>query len=290
MSDITPGRPWWEGDYVLRPAGEAEPASPRAGPAEALPRGVSLVACWRCDKDVEEGSRHCPFCHARLRQDTPEELALARRLTVSGSPVVAVVWFFLGLLLVSLVQGMILSFSSDFTKEGALQVMLVAEAVWAVLVLVAVAVVRDIRPTPTVPPRRRAAAWLAGLPVLAALLGLNVAYHTALKQLFPILGLAAGIEVTPLTVLVICVLPALIEELFFRYLALGALLTHMGLHSAVLVSSIMFGAAHVGQPLGIPVLIVIGMGLAYMRLASGGLALPVLMHFLHNLAVIYWSQ
>src|SRR5262245_49923183 len=234
MSDITPGRPWWEGDYVLRPAGEAEPASPLAGPAEAVPRGVPLVACWRCDKDVEEGSRHCPFCRARLRQDTAEELALARRLTASGSPVVAVVWFFLGMLLVSLVQGMILSFSSDFTREGALRVMLVTEAVFSVLVLAALGVVRGVRPTPAVTSEQRTAAWLAGVPVLAALLGLNMAYHMALKRLFPILGLAPGIEFNLLMVLLVCVQPAVFEELFFRYLALGALRAHMGLHSAVL--------------------------------------------------------
>ena len=80
--------------------------------------------------------------------------------------------------------------------------------------------------------------------------------------------------------------PAVIEELFFRYLALGALRSHVGLHLAVFLSSLMFAAAHLGQFPFIPALLVIGIGLGYVRHFSGGLLLPMLIHFGHNLVVL----
>ncbi len=86
--------------------------------------------------------------------------------------------------------------------------------------------------------------------------------------------------------LAVCVQPALMEELFFRYLALGVLRSSVGVHTAVLVTSVMFAMAHIGAPLGLPVLFVLGIGLGYARVASGGMLLPMAMHFLHNAAVM----
>ena len=84
----------------------------------------------------------------------------------------------------------------------------------------------------------------------------------------------------------ICVQPALIEELFFRYLAFGSLRAVMGGHAVVWVTAVMFASAHIGVVLSLPVLFVLGLLLGYARLASGGMLLPVVLHFLHNLCVI----
>ena len=40
-------------------------------------------------------------------------------------------------------------------------------------------------------------------------------------------------------------LQGIIEELFFRYLALGTLRRYLGVHGAVWVSAVMFGVGHV---------------------------------------------
>ncbi|HEV3257192.1 MAG TPA: CPBP family intramembrane glutamic endopeptidase [Gemmataceae bacterium] len=48
----------------------------------------------------------------------------------------------------------------------------------------------------------------------------------------------------------------------------------------------MFGMAHVGVPLSIPLLMVVGLFLGYVRTASRSLLLPMLMHFGHNAAIL----
>jgi membrane protease YdiL (CAAX protease family) len=90
----------------------------------------------------------------------------------------------------------------------------------------------------------------------------------------------------------ICVQPAIVEELFFRHLVLGVLRSNLGVHGAVFISSVMFALAHIGVPLSMPVLFVLGLGLGYARVASGGLLLPMAMHFVHNAVVIgvEWYQ
>ena len=87
-------------------------------------------------------------------------------------------------------------------------------------------------------------------------------------------------------ILLVCVQPAVVEELFFRYLLFGHLRRHLGLHATAWLSGVVFGMAHVGNVAGWPVLIVLGAGLGYARAYSGSLLLPVGLHFFHNLAVL----
>jgi membrane protease YdiL (CAAX protease family) len=89
--------------------------------------------------------------------------------------------------------------------------------------------------------------------------------------------------------LAICIQPAIVEELFFRYLALGHLRTILGTSGAVIVSGVMFGLAHINNPLGIPYLIVMGIGLSMIRVAGRSLAIPILIHFAHNAMVLWWE-
>jgi uncharacterized protein len=289
MSD--PGsrpRPWWEeDDYVYRPPPDV-PAEP-VEDAEPPPLPV-LVPCWRCGKDVEEDLARCPFCHARLREDTAEERRLRRRLTREQSGLLPAVWFYLGLLVVSLVFGVIILAAArggDLDFDALIPLTLVVQVIDTVLVVMAIYVVRP-PALPAVPSGRKAVAWALAAPFLAVLLGVNFAYHWLLTRALgipdPSLGPLA--ELTPLTLLIVCLQPAVVEELFFRYVAVGAFRPHMGLHATVAVSSVMFGVLHVFAPLSIPILTVVGMGLGYVRLLSGSLALPMVLHFAHNLVVL----
>jgi len=122
------------------------------------------------------------------------------------------------------------------------------------------------------------------------MLGCNIAYHFTLGNLLRPNDTQLINDVFKdrymAALLLGCLQPAIFEELFFRHLALRHFFNVMGVHSAVFISSLMFGLAHLGTPLSIPLLILTGLFLGYCRVLSGGLLLPITLHFFHNLAVM----
>jgi membrane protease YdiL (CAAX protease family) len=151
------------------------------------------------------------------------------------------------------------------------------------------------RPRPLQGRTEPALAWVAAIPALVAMLMVNFGYGLGLRFVFEVMlgvtpepddGTEIGMRDGWIAVLLICVQPAIVEEVFFRFLLLGHLRTHVGLHAAVWVTSVFFAAAHLGQIAGMPVLLLLGAVMGYARVYSGGLALPMLLHFFHNLAVI----
>jgi membrane protease YdiL (CAAX protease family) len=167
----------------------------------------------------------------------------------------------------------------------------VFEGLDTVLVLAGLLIAGRMRRYP--PAGNPAFTWLLSVPGLLVLLGINLAYHLSLKWLVSqyVTGplpqyIDIGLEQGWLALLLVCVQPAVIEELFFRYLLLGNLRPHVGMHAAVWITAVIFGVAHLGSIPAWPVLILLGAGLGYARVYSGGLLLPMLLHFLHNLAVL----
>jgi membrane protease YdiL (CAAX protease family) len=194
--------------------------------------------------------------------------------------------YFALFLLFSVIWGVILIEAGPrMNSEEILRGMAVLEVIDTILVLVALAKVGR-GPLPAVSGSATVSAWLVAVPVLAALLGLNHLYHEALRDFLRQNGLARpAVPLDGAAVLLVCVQPAVVEELFFRYVAFGALYRATGVHTAVWVSAVMFAVAHIYNPLGMPYLFLVGAVLGYARV-WGGLALPVVMHFFHNLAVL----
>jgi membrane protease YdiL (CAAX protease family) len=141
-----------------------------------------------------------------------------------------------------------------------------------------------------VPASTRTVAWLASFPALALLLCLNIAFFTFVRELLRSFGIPDGprIELTWFTVLLMCVQPAVVEELFFRQMVLGVFRKRMDLHLAVWLSALMFALAHLGQILAIPYLFLVGGLFGYARV-YGGLPLVMLLHFVHNFVVIVYG-
>jgi uncharacterized protein len=256
----------------------------------------SLGPCWRCGKAVDLDQPRCPYCAAALSRRTgggekpasrsPDAVALTRMLVVFG-----------GLLAISVVFGLVFRGigssareRDDFIKKDALRLLVIQEVVGTVFVLAALAwvPVRFRHPSRTFV--CRAAVWVVFVLVLAGLLALNVRYHKYIRDLTDVVPVEKELlrdgGPIPAWFLVICVWPAVFEELFFRYLALGVLRSVVNVHAAVWISSVMFGLAHIGAPLSIPVLTLVGVGLGYARVASGRMPLPMFLHFLHNAAVL----
>jgi len=136
-----------------------------------------------------------------------------------------------------------------------------------------------------------AVGWLAFAATLAPVtFGIAHVFVTALNGA---LGLEE-IQVTPgfvdagygwaVIVLVVCVQPAIIEELAFRGIIFNGLLSFLSRTETIVVSSFMFMLIHIGM-LGVPQL-VLGIILAWMRLRTGSLLPCMILHFTHNFLVV----
>jgi membrane protease YdiL (CAAX protease family) len=139
--------------------------------------------------------------------------------------------------------------------------------------------------------RTRILTWLSALPVLAGLMAINFGYHALLRDWLhiPLVADELMSQFDLLALVVICVQPAFVEEVYFRRLALDTLRGPVSLHGAVWISAVMFGFLHIAVLPSVPYLIVLGAVLGYLRCGSGTLLLPILVHFTHNLTVIVYE-
>ncbi|HZZ41405.1 MAG TPA: CPBP family glutamic-type intramembrane protease [Tepidisphaeraceae bacterium] len=86
-------------------------------------------------------------------------------------------------------------------------------------------------------------------------------------------------------ILIICVQPALFEELAFRGFIQTSLSRVIGPYEAVVTSALMFAILHCSIP-SMPHLFLLGLFTALLRLKSGSLYPGMLLHFSHNLLVL----
>jgi membrane protease YdiL (CAAX protease family) len=289
--------PEWE-----EPDSERFPSPPSIVPSEGAQEALpAVISCWRCSKNVESSHDSCPFCLAPLRKNEGklvERHARSPRPADSAThPIIKVVCVFALFLVVSVILGWVLHFG--FENKGAgkrdieqqFHVMLVAEGVDTVLVAGALIWVGRL---PRLRQRSfslRVMTWIYAAPVLLLALGINFGYHRLLRDYLslPDEGTDPIIWAHGLSALVwlsYCIQPAVVEELLCRYLAIGALRDLVSDHAAVLISAVMFGVAHIYNPLAIPYLILMGVILGYARLLSGTILLPMLLHFGHNAAIV----
>lgn len=251
--------------------------------------------CWRCGLAASLEANVCPHCSARLRSIAadPDQLVAGAHRHASGA-VKAMLWAYGVLLPVGIVHALVMQFSVDAevpfneaTRTRVYTQILIVEGIDSLIILGVLLFAPRPAPAPIPTPRTRIAAWTLLLPVLGGLLALNVGYHWVLRQLLrvPLITDELTAQIDILAIVALCVQPAVIEELFCRFYALDCLQEITSRHAAVWISAVMFGFMHVAMLPSIPYLIVIGAVFAYMRLASGTLLVPVIMHFVHNLVV-----
>jgi uncharacterized protein len=271
------------------------PAWPERAAAEPAFEREQL-SCWRCGKQVEPVDGRCPVCRARLATSLLERIVLPddnRR-----SSIAKVIWLLVALMSVSVVGLRIAQARQNQFRPDAdwqawqLRYILIAGLIDAAIVVFGLFWIGRLTPTGPPPERMsRLLAWVWALPVLALLIGLNIGYHTLLRRYFNMPLLRDELTLSPEVVLTVCLMPAVFEELFFRHLALGSLREHIGVHGSVWISSVMFGMAHIGATavamLSIPILILLGVCFGYARVVSGGLLLPMTLHFVHNAVITY---
>jgi len=226
----------------------------------------------------------------------------AKRVT-SIVPLMLCVAIFGGMMFVSFGQGLVellasppsLKVTEEQLRQDLVTQTLVFEGLDTLIVLFGIAIAG--RPLVRAAAGHAGIAWASAVPGFCVLFGINIAYSVIVAIVF---GMQASQDAPTVqidlahgafwAILLVCIQPALIEELFFRYLFLGHLRSHLGLHASVWISSVIFGMAHLGNIPGWPVLILLGAGLGYARVYSGSMILPIILHFLHNFAVLSLAE
>lgn len=86
-------------------------------------------------------------------------------------------------------------------------------------------------------------------------------------------------------VVLICVQPAIFEEIAFRGIVQGSLERVLGMREALIVSALMFGILHLSIP-SLPHLLVLGLALGWLRIRTKSLLPGMALHFMHNFLVV----
>jgi uncharacterized protein len=251
----------------------------------------TTIVCWRCERVEQPVAGKCPACKAQVTDIQPSTKADNHTQTVNNGHGSTDLTFVLGvysiLLLTSMMWGWVLFAQDGHLTNDDVRVGTIALEIFdTFLVLICLSNVGSCSGL-KLHLTTRVITWLLAVPTLFMLIGLGSLYCAILRDFINANGFldTSDTELTTLTVLYICVQPAIVEELFFRYVAFGVLSRITGLRTTIWVTSVMFAMAHIYNPLGMPYLFVAGLvfGLARLR---GGIALSMIMHFLHNLTVI----
>ena len=270
------------------------------------------VFCRRCGETSEPVANCCPWCGAWLIGERPRAIPVYNldpepeddwHVELKESdyfppvekrpliPPLVVVFVSYAMLLGSLVLFVVIAVLYGAKSEEELyNGLAVVEVLDAIMTVVALGLVWTTA-RQRLPRGTMGFTWVAAFPILALLLCLNIMYITFLREPFQPFGIqdSPRIALTWMTVLLICVQPAIVEELFFRQMTLGVLRKSMNLHLAIWITAGMFAFAHLGQVLAMPYLFLIGGALGYARV-WGGLPLAMILHFVHNFVVIAYQS
>lgn len=262
-----------EGESAI---GDAPAAQAPIQPLPVLP----VRFCGKCGTPWDSAWESCPKCAARSRASAV--VPLKRDM---GS-IKAAIGLYFSLLAVSFIS-LLVAINSDsppsVTHEFAASIALSLMTLFWCMGLW-----QFVQPTLT---QRFSPVWLiagAGMAIgtfliattaLAALqkLGLEILKYS---DPFDRAGYGFG-----WVVLVICVQPAIFEELAFRGIVQSALLGVLGARHAIIVSAMMFAILHL-SPAGLPHLVVIGLALGWLRVKTGSLLPGMALHFVHNFLAV----
>ncbi len=127
------------------------------------------------------------------------------------------------------------------------------------------------------------------LPLIAPTIGITIGLSALVAHLLLLAGIdgAQALTGSIFELLILhALLPAVLEEALFRYVPL-TLISPYSSRSAVLISALLFAVAHcnIAQ---IPYAFVAGVIFAVLDLACGSILPSIILHFLNNLASVFW--
>ena len=240
----------------------------------APPGGRTSRFCRHCGAELDSTIDRCRACDGARQETRAEELEPTASKTLFGSS--------LALYFALLSTGLV----SLLTEWDELQSLLMVSAADTALVLAWLvfcrrAVADGLTSVPS--PRWFVVAGClsvltfllstVGVTAMTAMLGAEEYSYTA-----PFLEAGYG---PAWVILVICVQPAVVEEIAFRGVILSGMQRFLDVNESVLVSSLLFMTIHVSV-ISFPHLLLIGIVLGYLRARTGSLYPGMFLHFTHN--------
>ncbi|MFT3882666.1 MAG: CPBP family intramembrane metalloprotease [Gemmatales bacterium] len=275
---------------LMEPPGEPqECANPGASPEAGIPATdplPSMIVCWRCGLSPESQVR-CIHCEAVLEAGGKKKNSGSASQDRSPSVLRLILAYFI-MLCVSLGWSMFIHSSRNISDSQHDAGIIIVECLDLLITLSLFIFLGRIR-LPSPGERIRVLCWFIAPCVSLVLYLLTHWYVESIRRYVNLdwLRRESNMHFTLFYVIIVAVQPAIVEELFFRYFAYGTLRKLTNVHAAVVLSALMFALAHLYNPLGMPMLFVMGIVLGYARAGSGGVLLPMLMHFAHNFTVLY---
>lgn len=280
------------------PGDRADLEADQGSSLNADPTSSPAVECWRCHLEYARELVECPHCGATNRFNAADRREL-RKAKFAESQALKIVLVTYGVMLAgSILLAIFARFGLDPQKpdqdpsefNGAI---LSLEIVHTIVVVIALSItgLAWARVSPALSTTGMAIGWLVFLAGLPLMIGGNFLYHQWLTELLNAPAERAAFGGTWIVLLFLyCLQPAIIEEIFSRQLCLAAFRPLMGIHFAIIISAVMFSMMHIFVPLSVPYLFLLGVYLGYARVYGGSLFLPIVLHFIHNLVVIYLEK
>jgi len=258
---------------------------------EPLPPVVHAIRfCGACGEPWQPDWTECPICAARRQRAVPPDTFMVEKRAIVSSIALYMALLAVSLITISyfLISKAQYSLTAEFVEVSA---MVLIVTFWCLFGLS-----RLREPLRIVPPVK----WF-GIAALCAVPTFLIA-HVTVSALERFIAEPAHQYMDPyrsagfgfgLAVLMVCVQPAVFEELAFRGFIQGSLLHVLSAREAILVSAGMFAILHLSIP-SIPHLFLIGAVLGWLRVRTGSLYPGMIMHFTHNFLVIavehFWSH
>jgi membrane protease YdiL (CAAX protease family) len=249
---------------------------------------IEAATCRGCSAAVPAGARFCGSCGRPVGIRRPPRGPVASRANDAARDWMSVrgALALFGIILLTMLP------LAWLPRAHAATGMLVIGLIDAVVVAIAMRQMRGFVWSRLFSRRIRPVMWLLAAFGLGVALACNVMYHRVAIALLGItptnsLGDAfhdAGYSIA-ITVLCICVQPAIVEEIAFRGIIQTRLVRVVTRTEALLITAFAFGIIHMSW-VSLPYLAAFGLFLGWLRQRSGSLVPSMVVHGVHNLVVV----
>jgi len=252
------------------------------------------VPCWRCGHHWVAGTEWCRHCQAKLTKQSSQRNE-EQFILLNGRMHPLFVGLAFSAAMFTISMFMRLLSETPYFQNGDEVAGMVFMGIWEVmdflLVLASVLYIGADKTCSLMKFSKTTCFGWAALLLLPLIMLINYAYHGIVAEWIGWDVLDFGYvdyhNYFWIILILYCVQPAIVEEVFFRGVMGYCFETVTSPRVSIVLMAILFSLAHVADPISMPYFFFIGLYLGLLRYLSGGLMVPILAHFLHNGAVTW---